>query len=559
MNGNLTPRRSYRSAPSVLLVLAAGLSTTSVACGGGGSSGGGGAAAAPATAAPAAPSSPGSAPDAPPAQPGASSPATPAPQSGARMGMNLGNVSFYMPDWVFVDVFKASQVTEGYPWQLVGSGSKPALDAAGYPKGLAAGQGASTICMRGIAGKYPGGVYTLLFDGDGDIQLGLDAEQKKVSNDGRATASHQVAVTPSGEGIQLRITRSNASNHVRNVRLIMPGFDERTVFHPTFLERLRPFAVLRFMDWGRTNRSPIARWSDRVGPGYRSQGGTKGAAWEYMIQLSNALGKEPWICVPHLADDDYVRKLATAFRDGLDPRLRVHIEYSNEVWNGVFSQSAYVNSQANKSGRSFVQQYVARSVEVFRIFEQTFGGSQRLVRVIGAQSNNLGIAKQAVAALPEGAADALAIAPYFGGHLGNSKNASSTRSMSVDRLLDACAQDIATTRREEVRQHLALAKSKGLELVAYEGGQHLSGVGAAANDAQLTNLFLAANRHPRMGQLYRDYLAMWRAEGGGLFCAYSLMYTPSKHGSWGALERQDQTGAPKYDALVEAARAWHGN
>ncbi len=556
MNGNLTLRRSSVSFPSTLAVaLGAVLSTTAVACGGGGSSGGGGTAVAPATAAP---GSPGTAPNAPPAQPGATPNAPPPPATGARMGMNLGNVSFYSPDWVFVDVLKVAQVTDGFPWQLVGGGSKPALDAEGYPRGLGAGQAASTITMRAIGGRYPGGVYTLLYEGDGDIQLGLDAEQKRVSHDGRGTASHQVAVTPSGEGIQVRITRSNPSNHVRNVRLLMPGFDERTVFHPTFLERLQPFAVLRFMDWGRTNRSPVARWSDRVGPGYRSQGSTKGVAWEYMIQLSNLLKKDPWICVPHAVDDDYVRKLAAAFRDGLDPQLRVHIEYSNEVWNGIFSQAAYVKSQSGKTGRSFVAQYVARSVEIFRIFEQTFGGTQRLVRVIAGQSNNLGIAKQAVAALPAGAADALAIAPYFGGHLGSSKNAGSSRGMSVDRLLDACAQDIATTRREEVRAHVALARTKNLELVAYEGGQHLSGVGNAANDAQLTNLFIAANRHPRMKQLYRDYLAMWKAEGGGLFVAYSLMYTPSKHGSWGALERQDQTGAPKYDALVEAARAWHG-
>ncbi|MBX3469327.1 MAG: hypothetical protein KF878_20835 [Planctomycetes bacterium] len=546
--------------PALTTAIAVGLSGTAAACGGGGSSGGG-VAMAPATAAPSTPGVPAGAPASPP---GTSQPGTtpiswePAPAGGARLGTNLGYVTHYMPDWPFVDVFKTSQVnSDGFPWKVVNpKGAKnPALDAEGYPRGLAAGQAVTAICMSG--GRYPGGVYTLLFDGDGEVHLSLDAEATRASHDGRGTFSRPVTVKPTSSGIQVRIVRSNPANHVRNIRLIMPGFDERTTFHPLFLDRLRPFAVLRFLNWGRVNRSKISKWSQRTPAGYRTQSHEPGVAYEYMVQLCNTLGKDPWICVPHLADDDYVRRLATLLRDTLDPRLKVHIEYSNEVWNGIFSQSGHVKREADKNKRSFVQQYVARSVEIFRIFEQTFGGTQRLVRVISGQSNNAGIAKQAVAALPAGAADALAIAPYFGGHLGNSKNWQATRGLTVDRLIDACAQDIQT-RRAEVRNHLAMARSAGLQLVAYEGGQHLAGVGNAANDERLVNLLIAANRHPRMAQVYRDYLAMWRTEANSLFCHYSFVYAPKKHGSWGALEHMAQTGAPKYDALVEAARVWHG-
>src|SRR5690554_1055276 len=109
MNGNLTIRSSFASRSGRLIVaIAAVLSTTTVACGGGGGGGSGGAAAA-ATA-----GTPGAAPGAPPAQPGVPAPG-PIPTTGARVGMNLGNVSYYSPDWVFVDVLKVAQVTDGYP------------------------------------------------------------------------------------------------------------------------------------------------------------------------------------------------------------------------------------------------------------------------------------------------------------------------------------------------------------------------------------------------------------------------------------------------------------
>ena len=67
-----------------------------------------------------------------------------------------------------------------------------------------------------------------------------------------------------------------------------------------------------------------------------------------------------------------------------------------------------------------------------------------------------------------------------------------------------------------------------------------------------------ANRHTSMGHIYRDYLAAWKAEGCGVFCHFLDVYTPGKHGNWGALERQDQDvgTAHKYRALVDTAAQW---
>ncbi|HRF95319.1 MAG TPA: hypothetical protein PLZ51_08990 [Aggregatilineales bacterium] len=93
----------------------------------------------------------------------------------------------------------------------------------------------------------------------------------------------------------------------------------------------------------------------------------------------------------------------------------------------------------------------------------------------------------------------------------------------------------------------------GVELVAYEGGQHLTGYAGAENDDRLTDLFIAVNRDARMGDLYLAYLTQWDELGGGLFVNFSDISEPSKWGSWGVLEYQTQPreDAPKYDALLD--------
>jgi hypothetical protein len=98
--------------------------------------------------------------------------------------------------------------------------------------------------------------------------------------------------------------------------------------------------------------------------------------------------------------------------------------------------------------------------------------------------------------------------------------------------------------------YATLARERALELVAYEGGQHLVGVWGVENDVQVTDLFVAANRHRDMGKLYSDYLSEWSGVGGGLMMHFSDISEPGKWGSWGALEDVLQTSSPKYDALL---------
>ena len=112
-----------------------------------------------------------------------------------------------------------------------------------------------------------------------------------------------------------------------------------------------------------------------------------------------------------------------------------------------------------------------------------------------------------------------------------------------------------------MEMHAQIAQSFGASLLAYEGGQHLAGIQGGENNDQLTALFLAFNRDPRIKQLYLDYLASWKRAGGQLFVHYYDTGKFSKWGSWGALEYNGQTrpAAPKFDGIqgfIEQNPVW---
>jgi hypothetical protein len=362
--------------------------------------------------------------------------------------------------------------------------------------------------------------------------------------------------------IFLSITKTDPSDPIRNIRFIMPGFEKtyaKQPFHPAFLKRWAKFGVIRFMDWQHTNGSTIVKWSDRSTPDRSNQSGPKGVAIEYMIALANTQKADPWFCIPHLADDDFIRRYAQLVKKTLDPSLKVYIEYSNECWNGQFAQSRYCGQKGKElklSDNAFQAQlfyYSKRSVEIFKIWEEVFGSTGRLVRVIAAQSANPWVSKQVTSFQDAWKhADALGIAPYFGNRLGSPKTQNQVAKMTVDEVIAACGEAIDKNRKILTAQAKVAADCK-LDLIAYEGGQHLVGHGGAENNKALEKLFQTANRDPRMKKLYLKDLAGWKQSGGKLFAVFASVGRYSKWGSWGVLEHADQdpATAPKYQALLE--------
>lgn len=476
------------------------------------------------------------------------------------VGINMAPVYFYNTEWVFVDAMKSSshwipQLVSGGPWD---TGAPLSQTADGYPL-LAPGQAVATLMFVDIQGHYPGGNYVCLYDGQGTIEFGNDAHLVS-QTPGRMV----VNVTPSNSGILLRVTATNHSNPIRNIRMIMPGFEatyQTQPFHPTYLARLQNYRSLRFMDWQKTNTTNQVNWSDRTPPNYRTMTAGSGVAVEVMVRLCNTLGADPWFCMPHTATDDYVRQFARVVRDNLNPALNVYIEHSNEVWNGGFVQAGYCQQKGLQLGLASdpylagVRYHSKRSVEIFNIWRSEFGGqASRVVRVLAAQHDNPWIGRQIMDYQNAWQhADAVAVAPYFGYYLGLPGQANSTAAMSIDQILTLAQNEMMGTRRNLTIEGANDAAARGLKFIAYEGGQHLVGVGSAMSNSTLNQKFWQANRAQRMYDLYLQDLSIWEAAGGDLFVEYSSAGRYTEWGSWGTYEWQNQpiSSAPKYAAIQD--------
>jgi hypothetical protein len=246
-----------------------------------------------------------------------------------------------------------------------------------------------TLLFTDQNGGYIRGDYRLIVDGQGEILI-------NGGHQGTYQAPTDQIIALEGQ-IGIRINRSEAEDPLRNIRIIhpdhtgsfLPGGDN-PFFTDDFLAFVEDFDLIRFMDWTGTNNSTEELWANRVPADQYTMFGR--VAWEQVIELANTAQKDPWICVPHRADDLYVRELARLFRENLDPELTLYLEYSNEVWNAIFEQNAYAAEAAAArgfTGEPWVRSWTwtaLRSAEIFTIFEQEFGGSSRLLKILPTQS-----------------------------------------------------------------------------------------------------------------------------------------------------------------------------
>jgi hypothetical protein len=105
---------------------------------------------------------------------------------------------------------------------------------------------------------------------------------------------------------------------------------------------------------------------------------------------------------------------------------------------------------------------------------------------------------------------------------------------------------------QQMRVQQKVANAFGVDLVAYEGGQHLVDWDTRQVDQAPNPLLYAANRDPRMGELYLEYLREWDKAGGKVFVLFSAPRIYSWYGSWGLKEHisQSRNEAPKFDAAL---------
>ena len=562
----------------------------------------------------------------------------------------------------FVDIFRTAR-----PFPELSNNDRvdPELitkvDEHGWPIDITpSGQFARTKLLQGMPrGGIPDGIYTLLYEGEGQVSAGGNVIKK--------TSRLPASLGTKGSLLTLELrqitshtdTEANAINlvtnstNIKNIRLIMPGGtckDDTTekynhfirvesdddcpagstyisfasrllanrneiIFNPDYLSALSNFKVIRMMNF--MESSPgisscrgsdgildtdcvLAKtpWSERAtlddavwgGSGRTEMKDRKGVPVEVLVELANQLKADPWFNMPHYADDEYIEEFAEYVSTHLKFELKPYVEYSNETWNSGFIGFHYMQAKGldidgfdsvpsryqnsvSRNGAYFarLRYYSRRSVEIFQMWESLFGN--RLVRVVGTSQGDTVLSEEILQFenAPNNI-DALAVAPYFFGcidHRGSCSNAPKVLSevTSVDDIFDVIDQPAVTDPSAldstivKIGRQANIAQREGVQLVSYEGGQHLTIMGSLGGFSEgkkqsFRDLFKTANRDPRMKQRYKKLLDGWKSYSNGnttLFTLYTLPQTYYRFGNWGIKEHLGKTRneSPKFDAVMD--------
>ena len=470
---------------------------------------------------------------------------------GVAVGTNVAGFSYWSTQWDYVDVFKKSGLGDtsgnrGWLAQRFGSwawDTKEPLNISlnGYPAELAPTSATGRLMIRDLQRHGVSGVYTVLWDGDGTVACSMDDVQRVWRpRPGRLDVLVQLSLA-GNNGLFLRIERTNPADPVRKIRVLTPGFGSGggwggyrgSPFHPAFVETMRRYRVLRFMEWQAGGGGPgsWAQRPQRSDPSYV----TNGAPLEDMLLLANLVGADAWFCLPYLADDDYVRSFAEMVRAGLRPDRKAYIEYSNELWHTGFAGGQYVDARGSAMGLGRLCYAVARMRNISRIFRGVFGpeGRGRFVTVVSTQLVAPDATRQILACsigAPGEDIDALALAPYFDGFAQGLPD--------VPSILAGYAAGINAS-LALVRAHASLTAQRGFALLTYEAGPG-SPVGS------LSDLGIAAHRESGMRALIRQYYEGLAMAGVGLLMHFTSTGAPTKYGAWGLLETTDQDPATAY-------------
>jgi hypothetical protein len=279
--------------------------------------------------------------------------------------------------------------------------------------------------------------------------------------------------------------------------------------------------------------------------------------YEDWIELCNVAGKHAWICIPALASDDFIRRMAALFDSQLRPDLGIYVEYSNEVWNWAMPQYGQLEAERAADGYPLEPwEYVARrDGHATNLFKASLPPGRRCTRVLARQAGypaTLTVAMQQYAADGHGF-DMIATAAYFAPGVdydGLTGVYATDPGRAVTAVLDACDAAILDV-AGQVAWYQKQADLAGVPLGLYELGQHMVNW---PNDAS-TPMLAQANRDPRMVAKY-NLLVKSLPAGVGPACWFFDAGGYSKWGYWGLKEYTDQpvSAAPKWRAVLDARR-----
>ena len=349
-------------------------------------------------------------------------------------------------------------------------------------------------------------------------------------------------------------------------------------------------------------------WATRAQPSNAFWDLQDGVPLEVIVALCNKLQANCSLNVPLTYSDTDIAAMAQLVMSGsnmqsgfsgLSAPLTASFELSNEVWNGSFVQydiaaslggATWPTSSASGGNYAWNRNYFGmRTAQMAQDLQTAVGTGlfTRVIPVLGAQAATTDTATRALAATywttgsgPPSSypIKAIAIAPYWG------NNPSPSDCTVMTGQSDGGLDDFFATLTSQsgssgytyssvpaggylgqaegwIKNYTALMPSyPSMKLIAYEGGQAFYATTAGTCPGWIP-LVTAAERDPRMGTAYSDYLSFWQTNVGGTNAnvnnIFNDIYPFSTYGMWGLLESVMQTvtplpsAPPKYQAAMK--------
>lgn len=427
-----------------------------------------------------------------------------------KIGMNLSGISYWSREVPFSNLMMqaAPWSSTDLDWQLgqpnhnTEVAEKLTVDANGYPDYLpqsVSGKAKMQILKTTIAwdngGILPKGIYTILYDGIGEIEpYGTDKIVIQNKSQGKITFELTQSKFDAAYDCQecgsfgIILRKSEKSNPIKNIRVLMPNVKETDANYPfnsSFLERLKPFASIRFMNWNVAYTSSEQHWAERRQPTHYTQFNaewntysSKSVAYEYVIRLCNVLNRDMWLNIPYAADSNYIYQLSKLVKDNLNPKLKIYLEYGNEVWNSdvAFSeQYNFVKNNAPSNLQDHQYRYAYFSKKMFDAFAAYTPAvaSAKVTRVLSGQQANKTVLERSIKGLSfiggAGQFDKGAVTGYlFGNELFNAKLSEVSTVTDVAKLVREESQKSA----DWIAENANTLQQMGKDLLIYEGGVH---------------------------------------------------------------------------------------
>jgi hypothetical protein len=459
-----------------------------------------------------------------------------------QLGINVAPSVYYGTERTFANLAYAAS-----NWDSLGADK---LNSYSYP--------ASTgIIQLNVPQPVWGGTDTRItctWKGSGSFFIDGDRS-------GDAYGDHTVSTTWrgwNGSGrpqMYLQVSNANTTDPLRDLDCREPGVVANGVFDQRIIDDLKPYGVLRFLDWSSANGNPASvTWATRTTPDQIAQSGPDGVAIENMVDLANATNSDAWFTVPYNADETYVRNMAKLVHDRLSIGHRAYFELSNETWNYGFGVAAQVLNEGiaeNLSSDKYTNglyRYAEKSTWMHKLLTDAFKDNPaRLVRVVNTATDNTWMIDRVMEFKDTAQyVDAIATAPYFGVGFFDGANAGVTD-------LPTLFASLETMRVQSIDRAVAnkaTADKWGKRYITYEAGQHIIAPSAnAATQAQM-------ERSPMMYDMYKRYIADWKAKIGDTMILYSATGPISQYGAWGIREYAGQplSDTPKRRAALEYTR-----